>query len=163
MTAIRRGFNGHSVDAGYYATGDDLDVDVRWFPAVPAQAPEAHLGGALHSFVVILANDRLANDGSYRQWLEQAVRIVQASDGRHRLMILAENETTVESFTAFQSDIAGAQFKPAYSLGEQAVRPAHYGVIVLNEATRLVLRHLNHGGHRRVKRTHIGAEIGPTW
>ncbi|HIF00284.1 MAG TPA: hypothetical protein EYG03_27290 [Planctomycetes bacterium] len=133
---------GSADDSGYLASGDDLDVDTRWFSAAPSHSAEQHLNGALHTFVVVLANSDLARDKDYHEWLGQALKLVQESDGRHRLLVLAETELTVEDFIAVRSRLSSAQFLPCHELGEQAVRPAHLGLIVLNEAGRLVRRHI---------------------
>lgn len=140
MESIRKAFHGSTDESGYLATGEDLGVDVRWFPQCPRQSPAVHLNGALHSFVVVLATARLASNGGYRQWIDEATRIVQESEGRHRLIVLAESETTVESFVDVESRLPSAQFLSVYSLGEQATRPAHFGLIVLNEASRVLSR-----------------------
>ncbi len=129
---------GSADDSGYLASGDDLDVDTRWFSAAPSHSAEQHLNGALHTFVVVLANSDLARDKDYHEWLGQALKLVQESDGRHRLLVLAETELTVEDFIAVRSRLSSAQFLPCHELGEQAVRPAHLGLIVLNEAGRLL-------------------------
>ncbi|MEQ9411560.1 MAG: toll/interleukin-1 receptor domain-containing protein [Fuerstiella sp.] len=146
VEAVLRAFNGSEDDRGYLASGDDLDVDARWFPACPAHRPEHHLAGALHTLVIILANARLATDDEYRVWLEDSLDLVRMSKGRHRVLVLAETEVTVESFTARRSRLTQAQFLPCHVLSEQAVRPAHFGLIVLNEASRLVLRHIERRG-----------------
>lgn len=143
VEAIVRAFNGSDDDGGYLASGDDLDVDTRWFSDCPAHTADLHLNGALHTFIVILANAELADDVEYRKWLEEALRLVQDSNGRHRILVLAENETTVESFTSRSSTLASAQFLPTHALGEQAVRAAYFGLILLNESGRMVARHLD--------------------
>lgn len=148
VDAIQRAFRGAVEESGYLASGDDLGVDVTWFTHRPDRPPAAHLEGALHTLVVVLASESMAMDDQFRSWLEVALELIQASRDRHRLIVLAETEVTVDSFQAKQSRLASAQFTASALLGEQATRPPRFALIVLNESCRQIARVLDASASR---------------
>lgn len=123
---------------GYLSGGDDLEVEIRAFEAIPAEAPERLLEGALHTLLIVFADRNLGGQDDYGKWLDSAFQTVKSSEGRHRLLLLTSSADATADLTETAPALLGAQAMTYDKLGETAVRGAHLGIVVLNESRALL-------------------------
>jgi len=123
---------------GYLSGGDDLEVEIRTFDDLPGETPDSLLEATLHSLLVVLADRNLGEDQAYGEWLDRAYQSAKASNGRHRVLLLVSSTDVLTDMISTAPVLLGAQAMTYDKLGESAVRGAHLGIVVLNEARALL-------------------------
>ncbi|MEL6281003.1 MAG: toll/interleukin-1 receptor domain-containing protein, partial [Pseudomonadota bacterium] len=131
--SIIAGFQGG--DTGYLAGAPDTGVPVREFFGEPSEAPEALLGGALHTLGIVLVSRALVENESMLHWLGRLADKIDAADratpDKHKLLVI-DLDSALDGFLQKTGTDAWPQATTAEQLGERAVRPSKASLNALN-------------------------------
>jgi len=154
VTAMTRAFQGGVAETPhhaekYYAWGEELGVSVRrafWPPAGPEGQPQAGpphaelrplLQSCGHLLVVVLLEGPTAASSPFGTWLDGLAESAMSEEFQGRIGILPVSldtqaeRTSLKQFNEFQR-------LPLADLGEFALRPANFGLLVLQRAWSLL-------------------------
>jgi hypothetical protein len=140
--AVLRAFQGGREAGSYLATGDDLGIQLECFTSVPGTGLSGSqtLDSFCHTLIVIWADEHLADrcSSTFSDWLAECWNVIQASEGRHSIIIVARDERIAEEWTRKNPNFANLQLLYLHELGERAIRPATFALRLLHES-RLLL------------------------
>jgi hypothetical protein len=140
--AIFRAFQGGAEAGGYFATGEDLGVQLQLFREVPrlGQTVGQHLDSVCHTVTVVMVDNALLDKGGNDlwDWLAECWAHTMASNHRHAMLAVPMDERVGERFTQKRPVFNTLQLLQVHELGEKAIRPATLALRALHES-RLVL------------------------
>lgn len=135
----------------YLATISDLPVPIRSFSQCPSDfPPDFFLDQALHTLVVLLVNNEMATEKSWRSWIRKCEKHTASSNQRHHIIALCLSDGLKKSFTLIKN-----QPKQHYSVkigyndlqknqqmvfGEFAERPAWFALYTLQSCRHLLAK-----------------------
>lgn len=144
--AIVRAYRGGAEAGGYLATGDDLGIQTGLFSTAPLLPAAQFMDGFGHTLVVVLVDRALIDKGGAAlwDWLAACRQTLDASNGRHALLMISMEERQVREVIALRPVFKSLQMSAVYHYGEQAVRPALLALRAVHECRVLLARALPH-------------------
>ena len=133
--SILRALQGGRDVRNYLATGEDLGIQIEVFKGPPALGAAEVLDSFCHTVTVVLADRALLENGSdpLWDWLADCWNHTSASNGRHAVLVVALDERVGSAFLGKRADFANLQLLQVHSLGEPAIRPAMFSLLLLHE------------------------------
>ena len=133
--AILRAFQGGRDTRNYLATGEDLGIQVEVFGGVPGLGAATVMDSFCHTVTVVLADSKFLDKGGdpLWDWLADCWNHARASNGRHAMLVVALDERVAKRFSGKRPGLASLQLLQVHSLGEPAIRPAMFALLVLHE------------------------------
>lgn len=133
--AILRAFQGGKDVRNYLATGEDLGIQIEVFGGPPALGATAIVDSFCHTVTVVLADSTFLNRGGdpLWDWLVDCWNLTRASNGRHAMLVVALDERVGKRFLGKRPGLASLQLLQVHSLGEPAIRPAMFALLLLHE------------------------------
>jgi hypothetical protein len=133
--AILRALQGGKEAGNYFATGDDLGIQLEVFSTAPALNPVQTLEAFCHTVTLVFVDQVLLDKGgdALWDWLTECWVFTSASDGRHAMLVVALDERMGRRYSAKRSALASQQLLQVYDLGESGIRPAMLALRVLHE------------------------------
>lgn len=161
--AIVRAFQGGKEAGGYLATGEDLGIQLEVFATAPAFVdPATKLDSVCHTLTVVLLGPALLEKGDdlLWDWLVRCWQHTDRSGDRHRLLVVAMNESLGDQFIAKSAELQSLQLLQASHLDrERATRPSSLALRMLHECRLLLAEALpatsgHPAGHLRLFISH---------
>ena len=133
--AVLRAFQGGRDTRNYLATGEDLGIQIEVFGGTPGLDAAGVMDSFCHTVTVVLADRAFLDKGDdpLWDWLADCWNHTRASNGRHGLLVVALDERIGKGVLAKRPDFASLQLLQIHSLGEPAIRPAMFALLLLHE------------------------------
>lgn len=142
--AIVRAFQGGKEAGGYLATGEDLGIQLEVFAAAPPHSVAQTLDGFAHTLTLVLVDSEFLRNGDAAlwDWLAECWSHVDASNGRHAMVVLPMEERLGDQFCRKHPALQTLQVRAVQEFGERAIRPAMLALLLLHECRVLLARAL---------------------
>jgi hypothetical protein len=146
--AIIAGIQGGKDVGPYLAAGEDFGIQTKIFDAPPPMGPDQTLDSFGHTFVAVLVDEAFLTrmPDALWDWLANAWQHIDASRGRHGIIVLTMEERQVRRVTAKRATLGNLQMRPAHTYGETAIRPAMVALLVMHKCRELLAAGLPHVG-----------------
>ncbi len=133
--AITSAFQGGKEAGGYLATGEDLGIQLEVFTTTPKLTVRETLDSFCHTLTLVLVDSTLLAKGDHAlwNWLSDCWLHTAASNGRHKMIVVAMDERVGRQFANNGLGLGNIQLLHAHDLGERAIRPATLALRTLHE------------------------------